>query len=147
MPALCCPWRVARGVWVGRAALTPSVPVCSQRALGKCPAVRVGGGGGRFEVQHAGAAGVRAARMRCDASGLWLLGGRLAPAGGDAASKFPYTVGFLVESQCMWVPASALVSLAPALPGHSTDRVRPPRGRCVCAGAAVVAPPVLPVVP
>lgn len=64
-----------------------------------------------------------------DALGLCLLVGRhVAPAGGDAASKFPYTVGFLVESQCMWVRASSLVSQAPVLPGHSTDGVLPPRG-------------------
>ena len=45
-----------------------------------------------------------------DATGLWLLVGRhVAPAGGDAVSKFPDTVGFLVTSQCMWVRASALV--------------------------------------
>ena len=30
--------------------------------------------------------------------------------------------------QCMWVRASSLVSQAPALPGHSTDGVLPPRG-------------------
>ena len=32
---------------------------------------------------------------------------------GDAASKLCGTVGFLIKSQCMWVGASALVSLAP----------------------------------
>ena len=64
-----------------------------------------------------------------DATGLWLLVGRhVAPAGGDAVSKFPDTVGFLVTSQCMWVRASALVSQAPVLPNHSTDGVRPPHG-------------------
>ena len=64
-----------------------------------------------------------------DPSGLWLLVARhVAPAGGDAVSKLPDTVGFLVTSQCMWVRASALVSQAPVLPGHSTDGVRPPHG-------------------
>ena len=120
---------VARGVWVasGHTALTPNVPVRSQLASAP-PCVWVAAAdGSRFSAQVL----LAFAPHGCggDAAGLWLLVGRhVAPAGGDAASKFPYTVGFLVESQCMWVRASALVSQAPVLPNHSTDGVRPPHG-------------------
>ena len=63
------------------------------------------------------------------------------PREGMRRAKSP-TRGFLVESQCMWVRASALVSLAPALPGHSTAGVCPTRdvlshrlNRSLCASA------------
>ena len=121
-PALWCPrcvgWPHCAHAWCACAFVA-----------GQCPAVRVvaAGGGSRFSAHVL----LAFAPHGCggDATGLWLLVGRhVAPAGGDAASKFPYTVGFLVESQCMWVRASALVSQAPVLPGHSTDGVRPPHG-------------------
>ena len=55
--------------------------------------VRVGGDGGRFKFQRAGAPGVRTTRVR------WPCGAR----GRGCGEQVPYTVGFLVESQCMWV--------------------------------------------
>ena len=77
-------------------------------------------------------------------AGVWLLVARHCPPlshggdggdGGDGGAaladvrrKFPYTVAFLRGSQCAWVRPSALVSIAPTLPGHSTGALRPPPG-------------------
>ena len=82
----------------------------------------------------------RAARQlatACSAdAGVWLLVARHCPPlshGGDGGAaladvrrKFTYTVAFLRGSQCAWVRPSALVSIAPTLPGHSTGALRPP---------------------
>ena len=66
---------------------------------------------------------------------MWLLVARHCPPlghGGDGGAalrrKFPYTVAFLRGRQWAWVRPSALVSIAPTLPGHSTGALRLPPG-------------------